>query len=203
MTSSTSEIRRMRKVCVFCGSSPGADPAFIGVAQALGRAIASSGRTLVYGGASVGLMGALADAVLETGGDAIGVIPQALVDREVAHKGLTELHVVTSMHERKTLMAELADAFIAMPGGIGTLEEFFEVWTWAQLGLHRKPLGVFGPQEFFVPLFQFLDSLVTHRFLRPEHRELIAVGDNPAVLLETLARHRPTIAPKWIDRVAT
>ena len=193
----------MRKVCVFCGSSPGADPAFIGAAKALGRAIAGSGRVLVYGGASVGLMGALADAVLEAGGDAIGVMPQALVDREVAHNGLTALHVVTSMHERKTLMAELADAFIAMPGGLGTLEEFFEVWTWAQLGLHEKPLGMLGPQEFFFPLFQFLDGLVAQRFLRPEHREMIAVEENPSVLLETLARHRPTTAAKWLDRPVT
>jgi len=200
---STSALRRMRKVCVFCGSSSGADPTFIGGAQALGRAIAGSGRVLVYGGASVGLMGALADAVLEAGGDAIGVIPQALVDREVAHKGLTELHIVTSMHERKTLMAELADAFIAMPGGLGTLEELFEVWTWAQLGLHQKPLGIFGPQEFFRPLFQFLDSLVSHKFLRAEHRDMIAVGENPLALLESLAQSRPTIAPKWVARVET
>ena len=148
-------------------------------------------------------MGALADAVLEGGGHAIGVIPQALVDREVVHKGLTELHVVSSMHARKTLMAELADAFIAMPGGLGTLEEFFEVWTWAQLGLHQKPLGIFGPQEFFFPLFQFLDGLVSQRFLRPEHREMISVGENPLELLENLARGRPTIAPKWLDRAAT
>src|SRR5262245_3995745 len=145
----------MIKVCVFCGSSPGADPKFVGGAKALGQAIAGTGRALVYGGASVGLMGAVADAVLEAGGAAIGVMPQALVDREVAHKRLTELHVVSTMHERKALMAELADAFIAMPGGLGTLEEFFEVWTWAQLGLHEKPLGIFGPQDFFFPLFQF------------------------------------------------
>jgi len=193
----------LHSVCVFCGSSPGADPTFIGGAQALGRAIAGSGRVLVYGGASVGLMGALADAVLRAGGDAIGVIPQALVDREVAHKGLTELHIVTSMHERKTLMAELADAFIAMPGGLGTLEELFEVWTWAQLGLHQKPLGIFGPQEFFRPLFQFLDSLVSQKFLRAEHRDMIAVGENPLALLERLAQSRPTIAPKWLGPVET
>ena len=192
----------MRKVCVFCGSSPGADPTFITAAKALGEAIAGTGRVLVYGGASVGLMGALADAVLEGGGHAIGVMPQALVDREVAHKGLTELHVVSSMHARKTLMAELADAFIAMPGGLGTLEEFFEVWTWAQLGLHQKPLGILGPEEFFFPLFQFLDGLVSQRFLRPEHREMISVAENPLELLENLARRRPTIAPKWLDRAA-
>ena len=192
----------MRKLCVFCGSSPGADPRFIGAAHALGGAIAQTGRVLVYGGASVGLMGALADAVLEGGGEVIGVMPQALVDREVAHKGLTELHVVASMHERKTLMAELADAFVAMPGGLGTLEEFFEVWTWAQLGLHQKPLGVFGPQEFFSPLFQFLDSLVAQRFVRPEHREMITVEENPLALLEKLAHRKPSGASKWLDRVS-
>lgn len=193
----------MRKVCVFCGSNPGADPSFIRTAKTLGRAIAGSRRVLVYGGASVGLMGALADAVLEAGGDVIGVMPQALVDREVAHKGLTELHVVTSMHARKTLMAELADAFIALPGGLGTLEELFEVWTWAQLGLHQKPLGICGPEEFFAPLFQFLDGLVAQRFLRPEHREMIVVEENPVILLENLAQRRPILASKWVDRVAT
>ena len=192
----------MERVCVFCGSSPGADPAFIGAARALGAAIAGTGRTLVYGGASVGLMGALADAVLAAGGHAIGVIPQSLVDREVAHEGLTELHVVASMHERKSLMAELADAFIAMPGGLGTLEEFFEMWTWAQLGLHHKPLGILGPREFFLPLLQFLDGLVSQRFLRLEHREMIVVEEDPLALLEKLAKHRPSPAPKWIDRVA-
>ena len=199
----TNGVLQMRKVCVFCGSSPGADPEFITAAKALGRAIAASGRTLVYGGASVGLMGALADAVLQAGGHAIGVMPQALVDREVAHRGLTELHVVPSMHERKALMAELADAFIAMPGGLGTLEEFFEVWTWAQLGLHQKPLGLCGPPEFFSPLVKFLDTLVSQRFLRPEHRGLVAVEENPLVLLDALAQRRPTVAPKWLDRVVT
>lgn len=191
----------MQKVCVFCGSRPGADPKFMSDAKALGRAIADTGRVLVYGGASVGLMGAVADAVLEGGGKAIGVMPQALVDREIAHRGLTELHVVSSMHERKALMAELADAFIAMPGGLGTLEELFEVWTWSQLGIHQKPIGIFGPEEFFGPLFQFLDGLVAQRFVRPEHRGAIAFDENPHALLEILAQRGPAVAPKWLDRI--
>jgi len=178
----------MQTVCVFCGASPGADPAFLQVATALGEALAATGRALVYGGAKVGLMGALADSVLAGGGQAIGVLPRSLVEREVAHDGLTELHVVSSMHERKTMMAGLADAFVMMPGGLGTLEEFFEVWTWAQLGLHRKPLGIFGSRAFFSPLLAYLDHLVSQGFVRPEHRRMVALDDDPSALLERLAR---------------
>lgn len=176
----------MRAVCVFCGANPGADPSFVASAKKLGEAIATTGRTLVYGGARVGLMGALADAALACGGKVVGVIPQALMEKEVAHRGLTELHVVAGMHERKMLMADLADAFIAMPGGLGTLEEFFEVWTWAQLGFHQKPLGLFGPASFFAPLLVYLDSLVTHQFVRPEHRQLVTLDDDPGALLDRL-----------------
>ncbi len=193
----------LRSVCVFCGASPGADPAFMQAARALGAALAATERTLVYGGAKVGLMGAIADAVLAAGGKVIGVIPQALVDKEVAHGGLTELLVVSSMHERKQTMADRADAFIALPGGLGTLEELFEVWTWAQLGLHQKPLALFGPPPFFAPLLAYLDSLVAQKFVRPEHRALIAVDDDPHALLERLAQHRPSFTPKWIDRAET
>jgi uncharacterized protein (TIGR00730 family) len=172
-------------------------------ARALGQAIATSGRTLVYGGAKVGLMGAMADAALVAGGKVVGVLPQALVDREVAHRGLTELHIVSSMHERKQLMADRADAFVAMPGGLGTLEELFEVWTWAQLGLHRKPIALFGSREFFAPLLQYLDHLVAQRFVRPEHREMVTVEDDASALLERLAQHEPALLPKWIERSET
>jgi uncharacterized protein (TIGR00730 family) len=190
----------MRNICVYCGSSPGADPLFMTSAKALGRAIAETDRVLVYGGARVGLMGALADSVLASGGKVIGVVPHALVEKNVAHESLTELHVVSSMHERKAMMAELADAFIAMPGGLGTLEEFFEMWTWAQLGFHQKPLGLLGAQNFFAPLLQFLDVLVAQRFLRPEHRQLPFVEQDPIRLLQLLAGYTAPIVSKWIDR---
>lgn len=190
----------MRTVCVFCGANPGADPSFLAAAEGLGEAIAKSGRTLVYGGARVGLMGALADAALASGGSVIGVIPQGLVDKEVAHRGLSELHVVAGMHERKMLMAALAEAFIAMPGGLGTLEEFFEVWTWAQLGLHEKPLGMFGPSSFFAPLLAYLDSLVAQKFVRPEHRQMVSLDEDAAALLARLEAYRPVSLPKWVDK---
>lgn len=190
----------MRNICVYCGSSPGADPLFTTSAKALGRAIAETDRVLVYGGAKVGLMGALADSVLAAGGKVIGVVPRALVEKNVAHESLTELHVVSSMHERKAMMAELADAFIAMPGGLGTLEEFFEMWTWAQLGFHQKPLGLLGTQDFFVPLLQFLDVLVAQKFLRPEHRQLPFVEQDPSRLLQLLEGYTAPIVSKWIDR---
>lgn len=193
----------MRAVCVFCGASPGANPSFLEGARALGQALAVTHRTLVYGGAKVGLMGAIADSALAAGGQVIGVLPQALVDRELAHRGLTELHIVTSMHERKMMMADLADAFIAMPGGLGTLEELFEVWTWAQLGLHQKPLGLFGPKAFFAPLLAYLDHLVVEKFVRPEHRQMITLEEDPGALLERLERQPPVSVPKWIDRAQT
>lgn len=178
----------MQAVCVFCGANSGIDPQFLQGARALGEALAATQRTLVYGGAKVGLMGAIADRALEAGGKVIGVLPQSLVEREVAHGGLTQLHIVSSMHERKTMMARLSDAFIMMPGGLGTLEEFFEVWTWAQLGLHQKPIGVFGPASFFSPLVAYLDHLVTQGFVRPEHRRMVALEEDPYSLLERLER---------------
>lgn len=191
----------MRSICVYCGSSPGADPVFMASARALGRAIAETGRQLVYGGAKVGLMGALADSALAAGGKVIGVVPRALVAKDVAHAGLTELRVVSTMHERKAMMAELADAFIALPGGLGTLEEFFEMWTWAQLGFHQKPLGLLGGAGFFGPLLQFLDNLVSQRFVRPEHREMAILDEDPVLLLRRLEGQRPVSVAKWIDRV--
>jgi uncharacterized protein (TIGR00730 family) len=190
----------VKSVCVFCGASPGADPAFVAGAREVGRLLAESGRTLVYGGGCVGLMGAVADAALAAGGRVVGIIPKALVEREVAHRGLTELRVVGSMHERKAAMADSADGFLTLPGGLGTLEEFFEVWTWGQLGLHSKPHGLLDVNGFFGPLLTFVDRLVEQRFVRPEHRAMLLVGGDPASLLASMAGHRPTYVPKWLDR---
>jgi len=175
-----------RSICVFCGSSPGVDPAFVAAAGALGHAVASSGRALVYGGSKTGVMGALADAALAAGGRVTGVIPDGLIKKEVAHRSLTELRVVTSMHDRKAVMAELADAFVALPGGLGTLEELFEIWTWAQLGLHAKPIALLRVGTFFDPLIRFLDGLVAHGFVRREYRDLLIVEDDPETLLARL-----------------
>lgn len=193
----------MKSLCVYCGASPGADPAFADAAREVGRLLAESGRTLVFGGGRVGLMGVVANAALSAGGTVIGVIPQALMTKEVAHRGLTELRVVASMHERKALMAELSDAFLALPGGIGTLEELFETWTWGQLGLHAKPFGLLDVGGFFEPLLKFLDRQVEQRFVRPEHRALLRVGRDPSELLADLASFRPASVPKWIDRAET
>ena len=175
----------MRAVCVYCGSSVGADPAYLEVTQELGRTFAGAGITTVYGGAAVGLMGALADAALAAGGNVVGVIPQQLVDREIAHPELTELHVVNSMHERKALMADLSDAFVALPGGIGTLEELIEVYTWAQLGLHAKPIAVLNTLAYYEPLVAFLDHAVTQGFLPAARRESLIVAPDPEALLAT------------------
>ena len=194
---------RRAAVCVFCGSSPGARPAYRESADALGRALATQGRTLVYGGGNVGLMGVVADAALGSGGRVIGVMPQHLIDREIAHAGLTELRTVASMHERKQLMADLADTFVLLPGGLGSLEEFFEVWTWGQLGLHRKPYGLLNVDGYFDPLLTFLDHAVAERFVRPMHRSLLLVDDDPERLLARLDAHVPAPSPKWIDRRAT
>jgi uncharacterized protein (TIGR00730 family) len=188
---------------VFCGSSPGSDPRYREAASALGTALAGSGRRLVFGGGRVGLMGALADAVLAAGGTAVGVIPQHLVEREVAHLGLTELRVVDSMHERKATMAELSDAFVVLPGGIGTLEEFFEVWTWGQLGLHHKPYGLLNVGGFFDPLLAFIGHAMAARFIRPEHRAMLLVEDDVPALLARLDVHTVPAVPKWIDEART
>jgi uncharacterized protein (TIGR00730 family) len=190
----------IRSVCVFCGSSAGDDPAFAAAARALGGAVARSGRRLVYGGGRVGLMGVLADAALARGAAVVGVIPSALARKEVAHPSLSELRVVGSMHERKATMAELADAFVALPGGLGTLEELFEVWTWGQLGLHSKPVGILGVADFFAPLLAFLDGLVARGFVRRQHRDMLVLDDDPERLLARLdqacAHMAPT--PRWI-----
>jgi len=193
----------MRRVCVFCGSSVGRQPAYVEAAKAMGALLAKRGIGLVYGGGNVGLMGVIADAVLERGGEVIGVIPQALANREIAHTGVTALHIVDSMHTRKAMMAELSDAFVAMPGGVGTFEEFFEAVTWTQLGLQRKPCGLLNVNGFYSPLSAFIDQAVTEGFIKPVHRAAIVVDSDPGRLLDTLATIRLPDVPKWIARDET
>jgi len=194
----------VNRVCVFCGSSPGARPEYTETAQDLGSLLVERGLGLVFGGADVGLMGRLADAVMSEGGEAIGVIPQALVDREIAHLGLSDLRVVGSLHERKATMAELSDAFIALPGGLGTLEELFEVYTWSQLGLHAKPCALLNVAGYFDALAGFLDHAVAERFVTEHHRETLIVEEDPRALLDRLERFEPAeLQPKWIDRSDT
>ncbi|MBB6252649.1 TIGR00730 family Rossman fold protein [Nitrospirillum iridis] len=188
----------MKRLCVFCGSSPGFDPRFLEAARGLGRALAGAGIELVYGGASVGLMGAVADAVLDAGGHVIGVIPEALKRKEIAHAGLTDLRVVASMHERKALMAELSDGFIALPGGIGTFEELFEVWTWAQLGHHAKPCAIYNVAGFYDGLMAFLDGVVAAGFMKQNHRDMLVAADTAESLLAQLRGYQPPAVTKWI-----
>ena len=173
----------VQRLCVFCGSSPGTRPEYLAAARALGRVLADRGVGLVYGGASVGLMGAVADAALAAGGHVAGVIPRALVEREIAHPGLSELHVVRTMHERKAVMSDLSDGFVALPGGIGTLEELFEVWTWAQLGVHGKPCALLDVEGFYAPLLAFLDHARAEGFVRERQRAMLLVDDDAARLV--------------------
>ena len=186
------------RLCVFCGSNPGSEPSYLAMAQALGRILAQEKIGLVYGGGAVGLMGAVADAALESGGEVIGVIPQALMDKEIGHRGLADLRVVGSMHERKALMAELAGGFIALPGGLGTLEELFEVWTWAQLGYHRKPCALLNVAGFYDRLISFLDDVVERGFVKPIHRSMLIVEDSPAALIRAIRAYEPPVVDKWI-----
>jgi uncharacterized protein (TIGR00730 family) len=188
----------MRRLCVFCGSSEGNDPAYLQAARALGETLARSGIGLVYGGASVGLMGVLADAALVAGGEVTGVMPRALVEKEIAHSRLTDLRVVGSMHERKALMAELSDGFVALPGGIGTFEELFEVWTWAQLGHHTKPCALLNVRGFYDGLIAFLDKVVERGFMKDAHRSMLIVAQQPMELIERLRAYEPPAVPKWI-----
>ena len=190
----------LRSVCVYSGSSPGTKPEYAEVAAALGRELAAREIGAVYGGASVGLMGMMANAALEAGGRVTGVIPEAFHEKELAHRGLTELHVVRTMHERKTLMADLADAFIALPGGFGTFEELLEALTWTQLGVHEKACGILNVGGYYDPLLQMFDNAVAERFLYPDHRDLLLVGSEPAELLDRLAEFRPAGRQKWLDR---
>jgi uncharacterized protein (TIGR00730 family) len=189
----------MKSICVFCGSSPGQSADYLAAACSLGQLLAAMRIRLVYGGARVGLMGALADAALQAGGTVVGIIPRALMEWEVGHPGLSELHVVETMHERKAMMAELSDAFLALPGGIGTLEEFFEVWTWSQLGIHRKPIGVLNIAGFFDPLGDFLNHVVREGFLREEHRSSVLFDASADLLLNWMQAFEPPKVQTWID----
>jgi hypothetical protein len=193
----------MRRVLVFCGSSPGRLPAYVAAAHALGAELAARGLGLVYGGAQVGMMGAVADAVLAQGGEVIGVIPRMLVEKEVAHTGLSELRVVETMHQRKALMESLADGVIALPGGFGTLDELFEIATWAQLGIHTKPVGLLNVAGYWDQLLSLIDHMVTERFLRPEQRDALLVSDSPAELIVRMSRYQPAAVDKWLDRSRT
>ena len=190
----------MKKVCIFCGSYQGAQPIYMTAAHDMGRGLAQRGLGLVYGGGRVGLMGAVADGVLAGSGKVTGVIPQSLVDRELAHVGLSELHVVTSMHERKAMMAELADAFIAMPGGFGTLDELFEIITWAQLGFHHKPIALLNIGGYFDPLLTFIEHMATEGFIKPEHRNAVLVRNEVDDLLDTLLTYQVPQLEKWLKK---
>ena len=194
----------MKRLCVFCGSSPGARPAYAEAARALGAALARRRIGLVYGGGSVGLMGALADAVLAEGGEVIGVIPRPLATRELAHPHVTEMRVVGSMHERKATMASLVDGFIALPGGLGTLEETLEILTWSQLGIHRKPVGVLNVEGYYDALLQLLSHAVREGFVRRDYFSLLLFADKPAELLDRFAAWQPPTLPRaWLTSSQT
>lgn len=189
----------MARICVFCGSTSGIRPSYAEGARALARALVDGGHTLVYGGGNVGLMGVIADAVLAAGGEAVGVIPHTLMEREIGHTSVTRLHVVDSMHERKALMADLSDAFVALPGGVGTFEELFEAITWTQLGLHRKPCGLLNVDGFYDGLLQFLDHAWAEGFIKPETRAIVSAGTDPAELLQRLLATTMPAVPQWIS----
>jgi uncharacterized protein (TIGR00730 family) len=189
----------MKRLCVFCGSNSGARPEYLAAAKALATLLCDEGIGLVYGGASVGLMGAIADTTLQKGGEVIGVIPKHLVSKEIAHRSLTDLRIVNSMHERKALMAELSDGFIALPGGFGTFEEFCEVLTWSQLGLHQKPTGILNVNGYYDPLLSLFDQGVKEQFIRQEYRQFVLSANNPKDLIQQMRNYRPTHIPKWLS----
>ncbi len=189
-----------RRICVFCGSSSGTRPAYAAAAMSLAKCLAAQRIGIVYGGSRLGLMGALADTALDAGGDVIGVIPRSLVEKEVSHPRLSDLRVVNSMHERKALMAELADAFIALPGGYGTFEEFCEVLTWTQLGLHLKPCGLLNVEGYYDHLLALFDHAAAEQFLKPEHRNMVVSDESPESLISRLLEYRVPAVHKWIDR---
>lgn len=193
----------MKKICVYCGSNSGKRPEYLEAADALAKELVGRDIGLVYGGASVGIMGRLADTVLAAGGEVIGVIPQMLVDKEVAHGGLSELKVVKSMHERKMMMASLSDGFIALPGGLGTLEELFEIMTWALLGLHQKPCALLNVANYYDQLLGFLEHAVDEQFIKQVHRSMLIADERPEVLLERMASYAPVQVAKWIDQDMT
>lgn len=191
---------KIRSVAVYCGSNPGTEAAYAEAAIALGKALAKENWKLVYGGGNTGLMGTVANATLEAGGQAIGVMPELLIEKEIAHPGLTELHSVSSMHERKKMMIDLADAFVALPGGIGTLEEIAEALTWLQLGIHQKPCALLNTQGFYDHLISFLDNMLEKRFLKESQRSSLIVEQTPEQLIQTLKDWTSTYEPKWLDR---
>jgi uncharacterized protein (TIGR00730 family) len=191
-------IKNIKSICVYCGSSSGRLEAYSNAARALAQELVSRKISLVYGGASIGIMGLLADTVLELGGRAVGVMPESLVRKEIAHKNLTELHVTQSMHERKSIMSDLSDGFIAMPGGLGTLEEIFEILTWSQLGFHGKPCGLLNVEGYFDSLTEFLDHSVKERFIKQVHRQMLIVESDPKVLLDRFSSYFPPVVEKWV-----
>lgn len=196
-------MNRLKRICVFCGSSPGVDPAFAEAAARVGGELAERGVGLVYGGGNVGLMGAVADAALKAGGEVIGVIPEALEGKELAHRGVTELRVVASMHERKALMEELSDGFIALPGGFGTFEELCEILTWSQLGIHRKPVGILNVSRYYDHLIALFDHAVSQRLLSRPNRDLVLIETEFGRLLDRMHDFEPGVADKWLDRAKT
>ena len=193
----------MKRICVYCGSSPGRQELYVQSARSLGKVLVAQGLELVYGGARIGVMGAVADQVLSLGGVVTGIMPQALVDKEVAHQGLSKLHVVGSMHERKMLMAELSDGFIALPGGFGTLEEIFEVLTWNQLGFHQKPCGLLNIGGYYDHLATFLNHSVQEQFVKQQSREMLMVEDRPETLLKAFDAYRAPVVNQWIHHNQT
>jgi uncharacterized protein (TIGR00730 family) len=188
----------MRAVCVFCGSREGARPSYVEAARCIGKILARRGLGVIYGGGRVGLMGAVADAALEEGGEVVGVIPEALLAKEIAHEGLTKLHVVGSMHERKRLMTDLSDGFVTLPGGYGTFEEFLEVLSWAQLGIHAKPCGLLDVDGYYEPLAALFDEAVEEGFVHPDHRSLVLMERDPELLLDAMERYTPPGTKKWV-----
>jgi uncharacterized protein (TIGR00730 family) len=190
----------MQRLCIFCGSKTGSRPVYVEQARSLAQLLVARGIGLVFGGGHIGLMGVLADEVLRGNGEAVGVIPRALVDKELAHRGLTHLHVCDTMHQRKAVMADLADAFVALPGGFGTADELFEILTWSQLGLHAKPIGLLNTAHFFDPLLAWIERSVSEGFMKEKHRRLLLVADEPAKLLDLLRDYQPqTPEAKWLD----
>ena len=193
----------INSICIYCGSSPGKRDAYATAAIALAESLVRRNIRLVYGGASIGIMGTVADQVLKLGGQVVGVIPKALAHKEVAHANLTELHVTQSMHERKTRMAELADGFIALPGGIGTLEELFEIWTWAQLGFHNKPCGLLNVEGYYDSLIGFLDHVLAEQFVKSHHRTMLMVETDPDALLDRYVAYQPPAVKHWLGKDET
>ena len=189
----------MKSVCVFCGARPGQNPSYMAAAKATGDLLGRRGITMIYGGGSIGLMGATADAALDAGGKVIGVIPRSLLQREMGHGRLTEQHVVGTMHERKALMNKISDGFIILPGGVGTLEEFFEIWSWGQLGIHAKPFGVLNVDGFWNPMFQLLDQMTAQGFVKPEHRAMVRVSEDITALVDAMNAYHAPGDVVWLD----